>query len=81
MNGFASVSFVANGELCVLTRRKQLGRWRIESEGEFRLFQTERECWSSQPPLIVNSLVLIANNSLGRPGVVEKFSLESYAFI
>jgi hypothetical protein len=73
-----TAAFVANGELCLLTHRKQLARWEIVAGNEFRMFKTDRACGSSQAPLIMNSLVLIASSSNGK---VEKFSLESYSFI
>lgn len=71
-----SVAFVTNGELCLLTENKELARWKVESEGGFRISSMDRECWGSQAPLIVNSQVLIACK-----GQVEKFSLETYSFI
>lgn len=76
LSGYDSVAFVANGELCVLTGGKQLGRWKIETENEFRLYDTDRACWSTQPPLILDSFILIASE-----GRVEMFSLEFYSFI
>ena len=75
-----SVSFVANGELCVLTRGKQIAAWRIESEREFRLLDTDRECGSTQQPLVMGSMALIANN-YSSSNAVETFSLEFYAFV
>ena len=78
LKGNWSVSFIANEELFVLTQQKQMGRLRIESEKKFRLSTTDREVGSTQPPLIVDSLVLIAN---GYNGKVEKFSLQTYAFV
>lgn len=74
MQGFESVAFVSRGELCVLGNRR-LGRWVIDWEKEFRLSATSKDCSSSQPPLIVGSLVLICNG-----WNVEKFSLENYSF-
>jgi hypothetical protein len=74
----SSFSFVANGELCLLTSTKQLARWKIESEKKFRLSFTNRNCFSTQPPLVVGSYVLIANAYLR--GRVEKLNLESYTF-
>ena len=74
-----SVSFIANGELYVLTTKKQMGRWRVDSGRLFGVSATNRECWSTQPPLIVDSLVLIANNC--HDGSVEKFSVKSNTFI
>lgn len=73
-----SVAFVANGELCVLTTNMQMGRWEMEREITFHGSETNRKCFSSQPPLVLGAVVLIAN---GRTGSVEKFSLESYTFI
>jgi hypothetical protein len=70
-----SISFVANGELCILTDNKQMGRWKIQSEREFSCTTTTKMCWSTQSPVIFNSFVLIL--SYGR---VVKFSLESYTF-
>jgi hypothetical protein len=75
-----SVSFVAKGELCVLTRGKQIAAWRIESEREFRLLDTDRECGSSQQPLVLGSMVLIANN-YSSSNTVETFNLEFYTFV
>lgn len=76
----SSVSFVVNGELCILTSGKQMARWRIETDTIVRLFSTDRECWSSQPPLIVGSLIFIGNNYNLRERV-EKFSIISYTFV
>lgn len=72
-----TAAFVVNGELCLLTHRKQLARWEIIAGNEFRISKTDRACGSSQAPLIMNALVLIASSSNGK---VEKFSLESYSF-
>jgi len=72
----ASASFVVNGELFVLTDNKQLARWRIESEAEVRLFVLNKGCCSTQPPLVLDSLVIIANACHES---VEKFSLEDYS--
>jgi len=75
--GCCSVAFVADGELYLLTGYKQMVRWKIDSEREFRLFSTNRECGSTQSPRILDSRVLIANDYYGQ---VEKFSLESFDF-
>lgn len=77
MQGSPSVAFVASEELCVLTGNKQMGKWNIEVESEFRLSATERNCWSTQPPLILDSLVLIADAISGK---VMKFNLETPSF-
>jgi hypothetical protein len=70
----ASVAFVADGELCLLSY-KQIARWKIESELEFRLSATDRYCWSNQQPLIMGPDVLIACE-----GQVMRFSLATYSF-
>jgi len=75
---FYSVAFMANGELCILTDKKYMLRWKMESESEFRISNTDRGCWSNQPPLVIGSVVLIANTMTKR---VEKFSLETYRFL
>ena len=71
----ASVAFVVSGELCLLTAGKQMARCKLASENEFRLSNTERYCGSTQPLLVVGSLVLIANK-----GNVWKFNLETHTF-
>ena len=71
-----SVAFIANEELCVLTNDKQMVRWKIDCEREFRLSNTTQDSWSNQQPLIVGSLVLIACK-----GAVQRFSLETYSFL
>jgi len=76
----ASTSFIVHGELCVLTTSEQIGRWRIERDREFRLCASEKWCCSSQPPLITQSTVLIANCT-GWTTKLETFSLESYTFL
>lgn len=74
--GCNSVVFVAFGELCLLTKNKQMARWRVDSESEFRLSEVDRECWSTQQPLITGKEVLIAVFE-----TVVKFSLETYSFL
>jgi len=69
-----SMAFVASGELCLLTT-KQLVRWRVDSTS-VRVCATNKKCWSTQPPLVIGSQVLIAYW-----GSVHKFSLESYTYI
>jgi len=73
-----SAAFVVSGELFLITHRKQLVRWEIERGNEFRISNTNKVCASSQPPLIMGSLVLIASSSNGK---VEKFSLETFSFL
>ena len=50
----------------------------METEAEFRFAEADKECFSTQPPLVVDSLVLIASNDNGK---VEKFDLQSYTFV
>lgn len=71
----ASVAFVANGELCVLTEFQHRACWKIDSERSFRINTINKACCSTQQPLIMSSQVLIA--CLGE---VMKFSLNSYSF-
>lgn len=73
---FPSVAFVANEELCFLMEGRQMARWKIETEREFRLYDTNHPASSGQPPLIVGSTVLIACM-----GNLMRFSLETYSFI
>ena len=72
--GRCSVAFVFNEELCLLTQGKQMARWKIGVEREFRLFNTGKVIWSNQQPLIVDSIVLIAHG-----GGVKQFSLQTYS--
>ena len=71
-----SVAFVVNGELCFLTVNKQMARWKIGKESEFRLEDIDRGCGSAQQPRRVGDLVLIAD-----VGEVLKFSLNTYSFL
>lgn len=73
--GCSSVAFVAYGELYLLTDSKQKACWRIELESEFRLSDTDKQCWSSQQPRITGTQVLIACGSK-----VLLFSLETDTF-
>ena len=50
---WASVAFVANGELTLLTANEQIARWKIESEPYFRVSITDRGCWSLHPLLLL----------------------------
>lgn len=71
-----SVAFVSNGELFLLTNDMQKARWKIETEREFRVSTTGRNCSSTQPPRVSGQLVFIASS-----GRMEKFSLQSYSFV
>ena len=73
--GWASVAFVVNGELCLLTDNQQMARWKVDSEHEFRVENTGTTCFSTQQPLVMGSVVLIAYQ-----GGVRQFSLETYSF-
>jgi hypothetical protein len=74
--GCASVSFITDGELCILTANKQIARWKIESEREFRVGNIGKKCASTQPPLLLGTQVFIAYRRN-----VLKFSLENNAFL
>jgi serine/threonine protein kinase len=78
LNGI-SVSFVVEGEIYVLTENSQMGRWKIGSESRFEESVTNKPCGSSQPPLVLGSIVLIANNCNGIERV-EKFDLRTFTF-
>lgn len=71
----ASVAFVANGELWVLTEFQQRANWRIETERSFRLGTICQACCSTQQPIVVGNQVLIA--CLGE---VMKFNLDTCLF-
>jgi len=73
--GCFSVAFVANGELFLLTEKKQMARWKV-GEPHFRVSAINRKCWSHHPPLIVGTEVYIANERK-----VEKWSLEADRFV
>jgi len=70
-----SVAFVADGELCLLTNCKQMARWKIQTEREFRVLGTNRNIWSRQQPLIIGSFAFIAYKLK-----VLKFNLQTYSF-
>ena len=52
-----------------------MARWKIESKSHFRVSDTERECCSFHPPLVVGTEVYIGNVYISG-GRVEKWSLE-----
>lgn len=74
--GTGSVSFVINGELCLITRGRQMARWKIDTEREFRLSSTGDVMLGNQQPVIVGSVVLIVCC-----GGVDQFSLQTYSHI
>jgi len=71
-----TASFVAYGELFLLTDKKQLACWKIATENTFRVVTTNGACDSTRQPRVLGSQVLLANK-----GNVAKFSLETYSFI
>lgn len=71
-----SVAFVIGEELFLLTSDKHLARLKLEPGNEFRVSNTDRECWSTQSPLVTSSYVFIANQ-----GSVEKFCLRTFTFL
>ena len=76
-----SVSFVAKGCLILFTWSRQAAYWEIDLESEFRVRTTDRSCHSAQIPLVLDSLVLIANYAYSPDLRVERFSLQSYSFL
>jgi len=72
--GCGSVTFIVDGELILLTNRQQMARWRVEIETEFRVSAVDRQCYSYQPPLIMDAVVYISN-AVGF--TVEKWSVEA----
>ena len=73
--GYASVAFVANGELLLLTNKEQMARWKV-GEPHFSVSAINRRCCSFHPPLLVGTEVYIANGTN-----VEKWSLETGRFV
>ena len=73
--GSGSVAFVANGELLLLTGKKQMARWNV-GETHFSVSALDRRCFSFHPPLIVGTEVYIANGPK-----VEKWSLKVGRFV
>ena len=71
-----SVAFVISGEVCLLTECKQMARWRIETECDFRLYGSNDWSCSVQQPQIVESVVFIVCREK-----VQRFSLETYSFL
>lgn len=71
-----SVAFIVGGELCLLNISKQIARWKVDREAEFRLGRTETSSNSTQQPWVLGSKVLIAC-----AGKVQQFSLVTYSFL
>lgn len=71
-----SLTFVVNGELCFLTANKQMARWKIGEEGEFRVEDINRGCGSAQTPRKVGDVIMIAD-----AGEVIRFSLITNSFL
>lgn len=71
-----SIAFIVSGELCLLTKEKQMARWKIETESSFRFSDTNRGSLSNHQPLIIGSLALMAYS-----GRMQRFSLDTYSFL
>lgn len=71
-----SVSFVIDGELCLLTGDRQIALWKIECAQSFRTLNIDRGVCSRQQPLIDETLVLISCKER-----IQRFSLETYSFL
>ena len=61
-----SVAFVSNGELFLLTNDMQKARWKIETEREFRVSTTGRNCSSTQPPRVSGQLVFTSSTRMSK---------------
>ena len=70
------VSFVNRGEICVLSNKEVMARWEVETEQQMRLYELSLWCSSTQQPLIVGKVVLIACKEQ-----ILSFSLDSYSFL
>jgi len=69
------VTFVANGELIILTQYRFFA-WKIESESGFRKGHTPRECQSYRAPLVVGTKVYISVR-----GYVDIWNLETMKYM
>ena len=76
--GCPSISFIANGELVIVTIARQMARWKIETETSFNLSYCGKACGSNQLPVVFDSFVLVPNDETAK---AEKFSLESFSFL
>ena len=74
----ASVSFVYQDELIILTFYKQMAAWKIDTEVNFRVLPTFQPFWSAQKPLIMDSTVFIPNQF---SQIIDEFSLEQHFFV
>lgn len=70
-----SVAFVSNGEICLLTDKGQMARWKVQEEMGFRVEITNKACFSTQTPMVREGWVLI-----NAAGDLCKFSLQTYSF-
>ena len=70
------VTFAVRGELCVLTEKQQIARWRVGEQGGFQVSVTDRACWSTQIPMISEGMAFI-----NVEGMIYKFSFDSYTFV
>ena len=76
----ASVAFVTEGELWLLTTNKHAACWKIESSSSFKVYNTDKDCCSSQAPLVDDSVVLIANQT-SEYWRLETWSLKMHSFL
>lgn len=70
-----SSAFVYKEEIVLITASKQIARWRIETEREFRLLKTSKGICSLQQPLIVGSRALFPCE-----GAIQRFNLDNFSF-
>lgn len=73
--GFMSVTFIVFGELWMLTAGKQLVRWRVKGDRGGKVAWIDRDCYSTQSPLLLGSDMLIACK-----GKLLKFNIVTNTF-
>lgn len=73
-----STTFIADGELTIVTSDYKIAWWKIKSEDKFRTNYTNRGCSSNCPPLQMGREVMIFSDQLD---CVLRFSLETGAFV
>lgn len=77
LSGYCT-AFIRDGELTILTYSRQIGKLRLRTETQFRVLQSNKECRSSCPPMIVGNLVYIAARESGQ---LLTFSLSKDSFL
>ena len=70
-----SVAFIVEDELCLLTDKKQIIRWKVGGEDLIRCGYSGKGTWSTQQPLRCGENIMIAYN-----GTVQVFNLNTFSF-